>query len=543
MDQDALLHVTEVAAKAGFEPGDLELHGAYRAKLRVPIPDDEALHNRGKLVLVTGMTPGKRNAGKTVTSLGLGMGLARLGRRSITNLRQSALGPTLGAKGGGAGGVAARVEPFVDSLLGLGADMFAVESAHNLLAAVLDDTLHRGGDVDVDSIRWRRVVDIDDRSLRQVRIGFGKGNGPERDSGFDITAASEVMSILALCRDLADLRNRLAAIVPARDSSGRPVTAAELEAAGAMAVLLRDAIAPNLLQSSEGTPVVLHTGPFGNLAAGCSSVVADRISLARAEYVVTEAGFGTDLGAEKFMHLKAPLLGVYPDAAVLVATVGCLREQGGGSTDTPDLTAVMAGMANLKRHLGILSGFGVPTVVAVNRFPDDTTEELDAVMAGAVAEGAVAAVVNEAFLHGGRGAEAMADAVVTAAARSSQCTPLVERDAPVREKVETIATTVYGAAGVDWSEEAHRELKWLDEHGFGHLPVCMAKTHRSLSDNPKLMGAPTGFTVTIGELRLAAGAGYVTALAGDIATMPGMPSQARYREMDIDLDGEVTGLQ
>jgi formate--tetrahydrofolate ligase len=436
----------------------------------------------------------------------------------------------------------ARIEPFFECLLGLGADTFAVESAHNLLASALEDVLHRGGDVDPSTVSWRRVLDMDDRSLRQVRVGLGKGNGPERDAGFDITAASEVMAILALSSDLVDLRARLAAIVVARDAAGRPITAGDVGAAGAMGMLLRDAFAPNLLQSSEGTPVLVHTGPFGNIAPGCSSVVADRLALARAQYVVTEAGFGSELGAEKFMHLKAPLLGVAPDAAVLVAPIGCLREQGGGGIDTPDPRAVRAGCANLRRHLGNLATFGIPTVVAVNRFPDDSDEEFDVLAAEAKAAGATAAVVHEAFVAGGRGCEALAGAVVAAASTPSTFTPLVARDAPVTDKVGEIARHLYGAGGVDWSPTARRELEWLDAHGYGRLPVCMAKTQHSLSDDPTLRGAPSGFTLTVSSLRLAAGAGYVTVLSGDIATMPGFPSQARFREMDIDADGVITGL-
>jgi formyltetrahydrofolate synthetase len=309
-----------------------------------------------------------------------------------------------------------------------------------------------------------------------------------------------------------------------------------------MAMLLRDAAAPNLLQSSEGTPVLVHAGPFGNIAPGCSSIIADRLALPRAEYVVTEAGFGSELGGEKFMHLKAPLLGVPPDAAVLVAPIGCLREQGGGDHATPDADAVRAGCANLRRHLGILGTFGVPAVVAVNRFPDDTPEELAVLEAEAEAAGAVSTVVHEAFTLGGRGCEALAEAVVVAAAGDSRFAPLVDRDAPVADKVESIATALYGAAGVAWSPGARHELEWLSTHGYGRLPVCMAKTQHSLSDDPKRRGAPVGFTLTVSALRLAAGAGYVTVLAGDISTMPGFPSRARFREMDIDAAGRITGL-
>lgn len=534
------LPVELVAGKLGLSRVDLELHGPYRAKVRVH--DDTFPERSGRLVLVTAITPGERSAGKTVTALGLGMGLSRRGKRAAVTLRQSALGPTLGAKGGGAGGGASRVEPFTDSLLGLGADTFAVESAHNLLAAALEDALHRGGDVDPDSIGWRRVLDMDDRSLRQVQIGLGRADGPPRRSGFDVTAASEVMAIVALSRDRADLRARLGAIVPGCDRAGHPVTAEQLGVAGAMAVLLREAFAPNLLQTSEGTPALVHTGPFGNIAPGCSSVIADRLALSHAEYVVTEAGFGADLGAEKFVHLKAPSLGMAPDVAVLVATVGCLREHGGGITTTPDPGAVASGCANLRKHLANLASFGMPTVVAINRFPDDTDGELTVVSAEAEAAGALTTVVSDAYVRGGLGCVELADAVVAAAAHESAGRGLVARDAPVALKVETIATRLYGASGVEWAAAAATELAWLQDHGFGHLPVCMAKTHRSLTHDPHLLGAPSGFIVPVVELRLAAGAGYVTVLLGTIATMPGLPTAAHYRDLDLAPDGTVIGL-
>ena len=537
------LEVGAVAEQAGFGPGDLEPVGRYRAKVRARPPEDGAPDKRGRLVLVTAMTPGRLSAGKTVTAIGLGMALSRMGRRSIVTLRQSALGPTLGSKGGGAGGGAARVEPFVECLLGLGADTFAVESAHNLLAAVLDDALHRGADIDPATVSWRRVLDMDDRSLRQIRTGLGEVDGPARNTGFDITAASEVMAILTLSGGAADLRRRLGAVVVARDGRGHPVTAEALGGAGAMAALLRDAMAPNLFQTSEATPVLIHTGPFGNIAPGCSSVVADRLALARADYVVTEAGFGADLGAEKFVHLKAPVLGTCPDAVVLVATIGCLREQGGGLAGTPDVAAVRAGCSNLRRHLEILAAFGLSATVAVNRFPDDTAEEIATALSEAEDSGALAAVADGAYESGGSGGLALAEAVVTACASAPACRPLVRRGAPVADKVETISARVYGAAGVRWSERALGELSWLEDHGFGRLPVCMAKTHLSLSDDPKLRGAPSGFTLPVTGLRLAAGAGYVTVLAGDIATMPGLPSRAHFRDIDVTADGVVTGLE
>jgi formate--tetrahydrofolate ligase len=470
------------------------------------------------------------------------MGLSRLGRRAVVTLRQSALGPTLGAKGGGAGGGASRVEPFTESLLGLGADSFAVEVAHNLLAAVLDDAAHRNADIDLDSIEWRRVIDMDDRSLRRVTTGLGEADGPKRTTGFDITAASEVMAILSLSWDVADLRARLGAIIPGRDRLGRPLTAESLGVAGAMAVLLRDAFAPNLFQTNEGTPVLVHSGPFGNIAPGCSSVVADRLALGHSEFVVTEAGFGSDLGAEKFFHLKAPLLKMMPDAAVLVTSIGCLREHGGASPAQPDPGAVQMGCANLRAHLRILARFKVPTVVAINRFPDDSDEELAVARAEALAAGASDAVVHDAYARGGSGCGELAEAVVAAASRPSEIQGLVHREATIAEKIETIATVIYGAAGVTWSTDAEGKLSWLEAHGFDRLPVCMAKTHLSLSHDPHLLGAPSGFMLPVTELRLAAGAGYVTVLTGAISTMPGLPSAPHFRQLDLNADGAIVGL-
>lgn len=538
MDDGQLSHIDEVAALLGLVPGELVVHGTHRAKIALGALRP-ASGRRGRYVLVTAMTPSGRGVGKTVSAIGLGMGLRRLGHTSTVTLRQSALGPTFGVKGGGAGGGASQVVPLEECLLGLGSDAFAVESANNLLAAVVEDALHRGADIEPSAITWRRVIDTDDRALRSITVGMGGPiNGPERQSGFDITAASEVMAVLMLSRDIADLRGRLASIVPAWDNAGEPVTAGGLEVAGAMAALLVDALQPNLMQTSDGTPAIVHTGPFGNIAPGNGSVLADLFALPRSDYVVTEAGFASDLGAEKFFHLKCPVTGEDPDAAVLVATLPCLRGQSGedGSSD------LGPGIANLCRHVEILGSFGVPVVVAVNRFPGDTDAEVAAVIGAAVDAGAVAGAPHAAYARGGEGALELAQAVVDACEIPSDCKPLVERDAPVEEKVETIATRVYGAAGVDWQPEAVERLALFRDAGFGRLPVCMAKTRLSLSHDPKLLGAPTGFVLPVREVRLAAGAGYVTVLAGDISTMPGLPSGARFHEIDVDADGRITGL-
>ncbi len=528
--------IEETADLLGLSDDEFVPHGRHRAK--IPLSAVAAPRRTGaRYVLVTAMTPSGRGAGKTVTSIGLSMGLCRTGRTATVTLRQSALGPTFGGKGGGAGGGAAQIMPLEECLLGLGGDTFGVESANNLLAAVVEDVLHRGGRIDPSSVTWRRVLDMDDRALREVVVGLGRLNGPERSTGFDITAASEVMAILTLSRDIPDLRSRLGAIVAAWDLEGRPVTAGDLEVAGAMAAILVDALQPNLMHTSEGTPAIVHTGPFGNIAPGNGSVTADRFALSRSDYVVTEAGFASDLGAEKFFHLKCPVTGEDPDAAVVVATLACIHGQAPDAVD--DLGP---GLANLSRHIEIVREFGVPVVVAVNRRPDDDEAEVRSVLAAARDAGAHAAVTHDAYARGGEGSVELADAVVEACDTPSDCKPLVERDAPVEDKVETIATRVYGAAGVEWTPEATAQLARLREAGFGNLPLCMAKTNLSLSHDPKLLGAPSGFVVPAREVRLAAGAGYVTVLAGDISTMPGMPSSSRFREIDVLPDGTITGL-
>jgi formate--tetrahydrofolate ligase len=531
-----------VAADLGLTEEDYDAHGRHRAKIHLDLPGQE--QRRGRYVLVTATTPTAAGIGKTVTSIGLAMGLSRLGHRSAVALRESAMGPTFGGKGGGAGGGAAQILPLDQCLLGLG-DSAAVEGATNLLAAVIDDSLHRHGSLDPDSISWRRVLDVDDRSLRRVLVGLGgRTNGPPRETGFDITAASEVMALLTLSRDLPDLRARLDAVVPAWDVEGKPVTAGQLQAAGAMAVLLREALQPNLLQTSEGTPALIHAGPFGNLSVGCSSVVADRFALPRTDFLVTEAGFGADLGAEKFFHLKCRASGEFPNAAVLVTTVGSMREQGGTSVTTPDAAAVRTGTANLLSHLHMLQAFGVPVVVAINSFPGDTSDEIAAIKAVVAEHGAVAAV-HTAFTQGGEGALELAEAVAAACEGTParpQARELYRLSDSCQDKVGILATQVYGAADVAWEPAAARALERIVDAGYGHLPVCMAKTHLSLSHDPKLHGAPRGFTLPIREVRLAAGAGYLSLLTGDIMTMPGMPANPRLLGMDIDAKGRVTGL-
>ena len=538
----SLRPIHQVADDAGFDPRHVLPYGHDRAKISL-----DALSTtgpRGRYVLVTAITPTPAGEGKTVTSLGLSMGLWRQGHSSIVALRQSSLGPTFGRKGAGAGGGHARVEPFEAAVLGLGADLFAVESANNLLAAMVDNALLQGDlDLPTDGITWRRVVDVNDRSLRRVVTSAGGGTlGTERLTGFDITAASEVMGILALARDLADLRTRLGRIVVGFTAEDEPVTAEDIGAAGAMAALLRDAVRPNLLQTSDGTPALIHAGPFANLSAGVSSVIADRVALPHTEVLVTEAGFGADLGAEKLLHIKTLASGEVPDAVVLVATVRALRWHGGADDlDAPDVAAVEAGAGNLDHHVATLQQFGVPVVVAINRFPDDTPDELAVVERVAAARGCVA-VAHTAFADGGAGAGELADAVWEACHQPAAFHRLYEPGIPVVEAVDVLARQVYGADGVDWSVTAKEGLARLEHAGLDRLPVCVAKTHMSLSHDGSRRGVPTGWVLPITEVRVAAGGGYVTVLTGPVLTMPGLPADPRARQIDLDANGTIVGL-
>lgn len=520
--------ICDVAADLGFADSDIDLHGRYRAK--VHLDATTAGPNRlNRYVLVTGTTPTALGNGKSVTVIGLAMALRRAGLTAVATLRESARGPTFGLKGGGAGGGAAYISPLSQCLLDL-TDTPAVESATNLLAAVVDDAVHRGGAIAPTSVTWRRAIDVNDRALRRVIIGLGgRINGPLRETGFDITAASEVMAVLALSRDRRDLRDRLGALVPAWDPEGKPVTAAQLGAAGAMAAVLHDAVQPNLMQTVDGTPVFIHAGPFGNLATGNSSVIADRLAVPRADYVVTEAGFGAELGAEKFFDLKCPVLGRYPDVAILVTTLRALNEHG---------------TANLRHHIGILLGFGVPVIVAINRFPDDTNDEIQVIREAAEKAGAAAVAGHSAYVDGADGCMGLAQAVaeVTSSGRPTGFRPLYDMNTSCEQKVEAIATRIYGAAGVQWEDAAKRDLARFEGAGFGSLPVCMAKTPLSLSHDPKLLGAPTGFTLPVREIRLAAGAGYLTVLCGEIMTMPGLPAHPHLLDIDVNAAGEVIGL-
>ena len=518
--------VRAVAGELGLGE-DIEVVGGHRAKVSLDAIGRGV--GGGKLVLVTAMTPTPAGEGKTVTAIGLSMGMWRRGRTSAVCIRQSALGPTLGLKGGGAGGGAARIEPLEACLLGLGDDLFAVESANNLLSAMVDEALRRGEpEIDPATVTWQRVLDMDDRALRQVVTGLGgRMNGVPRETGFDITAASEVMAILALSRDLHDLRDRLGRIVVGFGPDGKPVTAEMIGCAGAMAVLLRDALRPNLMQTSEGTPAFVHTGPFGNIAHGTSSVVADLVALERAEYVVTEAGFGADLGAEKFFHIAVPALGRAPDLAVLVATVKGIE---------------MHGTANLRRQIENVRAFGVPVVVALNRFPGDTPTALAEARKAALEAGATAVAEHTAFVDGGAGCVELADAAEESCRIGADFAPLYRPEDDPHDKVLTLATRLYGAASVAWEPAAERSLERCLDAGLGDLPPCVAKTHLSLSHDPALPGAPSGYAFPVRDVRPAAGAGYLRIMAGEILTMPGLPRHPRALDIDLDAAGRIVGL-
>jgi formate--tetrahydrofolate ligase len=521
--------IEQVGVELGLLPGEIEPHGRFAAKVGREAAARLAARPAGKLVLITAITPTPAGEGKTTTAVGLTDGLRRVGARAALTLRQPSLGPIFGMKGGGGGGGRAQVAPPEVMNLHLTGDLHAVAAAHNLGAALIDNHLARGNALELHpaTIRWPRTVDVNDRVLRHVRLGMGgKEDGPERDGEFIITAASEVMASLALASDLHDLRRRLGRTVIARRNGGAPVTLDDLKAAGAMTALLTDAVKPNLMQTLEGSPVLIHAGPFGNVAHGNSSIIADQLALRLADVVVTEAGFAADLGGEKFFDIKCRVGGLRPAAAVLVASVRALRAHGGGAPGVADPEAVRRGCANLVHHLGILRTFGVPAVVALNAFPDDGEEERRVAREAALEAGARAFAVSSHFADGGAGAVALAHEVLAAAAEGAPGFRFLYGDeAPLRAKVEAIATRVYGADGVDWEGRSTEELAELEALGFGRLPVCMAKTHLSVSHDPRLGATPKGFRLPVREVRLAAGAGFVTVLNGAIRLMPGLPTR------------------
>ncbi len=549
--------IDDIAAELGLRPDELEHYGPVKAKVTLEgLERVERENPRGKYVVMTAITPTPLGEGKTTTTVGLVQGLNRIGHRAAVAIRQPSLGPVFGIKGGAAGGGYSQVIPMEDFNLHLTGDVHAIGAAHNLASAFLDNHLHHGNALDIDpySITWPRVLDISDRALRKVNVGLGgRLNGVPRESEFVITVASEVMAILALATDVFDLRDRLGRIVVATDRSGAAVTTEDLGVAGAMTVLLLDAIKPNLLQTLEGGPAWVHAGPFANIAHGNSSILADRVALATSDIVVTEAGFGADMGAQKFFDIKCRASGLAPDLAVVVATVRALKMHGGvgrivaGKPLDPALLeenpdAVRVGGENLAAQIELVSQYGVPVVVATNAFPGDAASEFEVIREVALAAGARDAVVTTHWADGGAGAEALAAAVWEAAQEPSEFQLLYPDEMPLPQKIETIATRIYGADGVDFAPAAARALAEYDRLGYSHLPVCVAKTHLSMSHDPSLLGRPTGFRVPIREVRLAAGAGFIYPLAGDMRTMPGLPSRPAGESVDIDADGKAVGL-
>ena len=535
--------ISEIAEDFGLDIKSIIPYGHYMAK--IPLEAFPKGGQEGKLIIVTGMTPTAAGEGKTTVSLGLTQGLAKLGHRAVATLRQPSLGPVFGIKGGGTGGGLARMLPDDEINLHFTGDMHAVASAHNLLAALVDNAVYRGDipSFEAGGVEWRRVTDASDRALRQIITGMGgSANSPLRESGFDIVSASEIMAILALASDLEDLRKRLERITVGLTRDGKPVTVADLKIAGALLTLLRNAIRPNLVQTSEGQPVVVHAGPFGNIAHGCSSVLADRVALGSADYVITEAGFGADLGFEKFMHIKVRPNGLTPRAAVLVVSAKAVKSHGGVATrdlDTPNEEAVRKGAVNVEHLVGVIRAFGLHAVVAINRFPGDTEAEVDIVREHALAAGAKAAVPVTVFQDGGNGAIELAGAITEATYSPPDITYLYPEDATAEEKVLALATVVYGASEVAWSTNARRRLRKFESLGWGTLPICMAKTHLSISHDPSLKGRPSGYVFEIADVRVATGAGYVYPIAGRIETLPGLPSKPRALDMDIDSAGNL----
>ena len=543
-----MLPISEIADSLGITEDELDLYGKYKAKVSLDVLSRLEDKPDGKLILVTAINPTPAGEGKTTMNVGLSMGLNKIGKKTITALREPSLGPVFGVKGGAAGGGYAQVVPMEDINLHFTGDFHAITSAHNLLAAMLDNHLHQGNALDIDpkKVVWRRVLDMNDRSLRNVIVGLGgKPDGFVRQTGFDITVASEIMAILCLATSISDLKERLSKMVVAYNKAGEAVTAGDLEATGAMALLLKDAIQPNLVQTLENTPAFIHGGPFANIAHGCNSVMATKVGLKLADYVVTEAGFGADLGAEKFFDIKARFAGLNPSAVVIVATIRALKMNGGvpkTELTSENLQALEAGIANIERHIENVNKFGVPAVVAINKFPTDTEAEISLLKEKLAAKG-IDVVLAEVFSKGGEGAIDLANKVAEICeTKPSNFAPLYDVDATIEEKITTIATEIYRADGVDFTAAAKKQINEIAKLGLDKMPICMAKTQYSFSDDPKLLGAPTGFNITVREVRVNAGAGFVVALTGNIMTMPGLPKVPAANGMDISESGEIIGL-
>lgn len=540
-------HIREIAAKLGLTEDDIELYGKYKAKISLDAWNKVKNGPDGKLVLVTAINPTPAGEGKTTTSVGLADAFHKLGHKVAVALREPSLGPCFGLKGGAAGGGYAQVVPMEDINLHFTGDFHAITTAHNLLAAVIDNHIQQGNalDIDVRRVAWKRVLDLNDRALRNVVIGLGgKAHGVPRETGFDITVASEMMAILCLASDLEDMKKRLGEIVVAYSRDGRAIRAEELNVTGALTLLFKDAIKPNLVQTLEGTPALIHGGPFANIAHGCNSVMATKFALKFADIAITEAGFGADLGAEKFLDIKCRFAGIHPDAVVIVATVRALKMHGGvpkTELGKVDMAALEKGLANLTKHIENVHKFGLPAVVAINAFPTDTKEELDFVEEKCNALGASVAL-SEVWAKGGEGGVELAEKVLEAMKQPADFHYMYEVEQSIPEKIEAIAKAIYGADGVDFTAPAKKQLAEIEALGMDKMPICMAKTQYSLSDDATKLGRPEGFRITVKELRISAGAGFIVALTGNILTMPGLPKKPAAENMDIDVNGKITGL-
>ncbi len=542
-----MLPISEIANRLGVQPEELEPYGRYKAKLSEEIFSRLSGRPDGKLVLVTAINPTPAGEGKTTTTVGLGQAMEKIGKKAIIALREPSLGPVFGIKGGAAGGGYAQVVPMEDINLHFTGDMHAITAANNLLCALIDNHLQQGNELGIDPRRilFKRCLDMNDRALRNVIVGLGgKVNGVPREDGFLITVASEVMAILCLASDLEDLKKRLGEILVAYTYGNQPVYARDLHASGAMTALLKDALKPNLVQTLENTPALMHGGPFANIAHGCNSVRATRLALKLADYTITEAGFGSDLGAEKFFDIKCRYAGLAPPTVVLVATMRALKYNGGvpkAQTGEPNVEALKRGLPNLAKHVENMQKYGVPVVVAINRFLTDSDEEVK-LLSDFCAQTGCRFALSEVFAKGGEGGVELAKAVVEACEQPSQFRLLYDIDLPVKEKIAEIATEIYGADGVNYTAAAEKRLAEIEALGKAGLPVCMAKTQYSLSDDPSRLGRPAGFTITVKDLRLSAGAGFIVALTGDIMTMPGLPKAPAAHQIDVDAAGQISGL-
>jgi len=539
--------ITEIAGNLGLSEDDIENYGKYKAKVKLDVLKEREEDKDSKLVLVTAITPTPAGEGKTTTTVGLGQALNKLGKKASIAIREPSLGPTMGIKGGAAGGGYSQVVPMEDINLHFTGDIHAIGIAHNLLAAAIDNHIKQGNELGIDptQIDFQRVVDMNDRALRNTIVGLGgKAHGVPREDGFMITVASEIMAVLCLANDLMELKRKIADIVVAYNYDGEAVTAGDLKVEGAMAALLKDAIKPNLVQTLENTPAFIHGGPFANIAHGCNSAMATKMAMKLSDITVTEAGFGADLGAEKFFNIKCRYADLTPDATVIVATARALKMHGGVAKDNlkeENLEALEAGIENLEKHIENVQKFGVPLVVAINRFDHDTEAELDLIREKVEELGAEVAL-SEVFTGGGEGGEELGKKVLEAMEGDNNFHYLYEKELPIKDKIEKIAEEIYGADGVEFSSDAEKQIERFNELGYDEMPICMAKTQNSISDNPKLKGRPEGFTVTVREINLSAGAGFLVPLTGPVMTMPGLPKRPSAEDIDVDEDGKITGL-